>query len=67
MGMTKTATATQTSQADEAECHSCGDTGYEMCNHQGTERDEHGWCWECDAEFPDTDEPVRILCRVGHG
>ena len=62
--MTKTQTASKTRKARPAiegleDCGLCGNTGWVVCNHKGTGRDEDGWCTECDAP---ADEPNETYC-----
>ena len=45
--------------ADTETCPTCDDEGMITCDHDGTGRDEDGWCTECSSP---TDQPGRIMC-----
>lgn len=47
------------------ECQSCGDTGWQTCNHPTTEIDRDGdrVCLTCDEIIDGKEQPQLTLCR----
>jgi hypothetical protein len=42
------------------DCGTCNNRGWILCDHEGTGRDEEGWCTRCSA--PADEVRTRTLC-----